>query len=86
MKKHNPDNRIDNVENIQRNITYTIQNMRKADELIAKTSDSKLKAELEKKNSRRRAALESMRNEIKDEAAYKVQGREEYDEEHNKLI
>ena len=86
MKKHNPDNREDNVENIQRNINYTIENMRRADELIEKTSDEKLKSSLKGKNSRRRAALVGMRKEIQDEAHDKIQGREEFDEEHNSLI
>lgn len=74
MKKSNPDNREDNVENIQRNINYTIQNMRKADELIEKTSDKKLKGILEEKNGRRREALEGMRKEIKDEALDREEG------------
>ena len=78
MRKHNnrpnPDNREDNVENIQRNINYTIQNMEAADEMIAETTDEKMKKTVSDKNERRRQALDGMRSEIRDEA--KVQKRE----------
>lgn len=66
--KHNPDDRSNNVERIQKNIDWTIHNMELAEELIAETSDEKLKGRLEKKNERRRRALEGMRKEIRDEA------------------
>lgn len=66
--KHNPDDRSNNVERIQKNIDWTIHNMELAEELIAETSDEKLKSRLEKKNERRRRALEGMRKEIRDEA------------------
>ena len=65
---HKPDDRSDNVENIQFNINHTIQNMEQAEEMIAQTSDQKLKHELEAKNDRRRAALSNMKQEIRDEA------------------
>lgn len=68
--KHNPDDRRDNVENIQFNIDNTIKNIHLAEEMIDKTDDPALKNELEKKNERREKALESMRREIKEEAAY----------------
>ena len=71
MQQNKPDDRSDNVERIQRNINYTIQNMELADELMAKTSDSKSKQDLAAKNERRRQSLDSMRREIKDEADYK---------------
>ncbi|PKM72008.1 MAG: small acid-soluble spore protein Tlp [Firmicutes bacterium HGW-Firmicutes-16] len=66
--KTNPDNRKDNVENIQKNINMTIHNMELADEMIAKTDNKKTKEELGAKNERREDALEGMRKEIKDEA------------------
>jgi len=72
MKKHNPDNREDNVDSIQQNITSTIENIRKANELIAITSDDKLKATLKEKNDRRSASLDGFRQEIKDEATDKI--------------
>lgn len=70
----NPDNRKDNVENIARNITMTIENMRRADEMISKTSDENLRNELLRKNKRRRNALKSMREEIRQEAIDREQG------------
>lgn len=70
----NPDNRKDNVENIARNITMTIENMRRADEMISKTSDENLRNEFLRKNKRRRNALKSMRKEIRQEAIDREQG------------
>jgi small acid-soluble spore protein (thioredoxin-like protein) len=70
--KSNPDDRRDNVRRIQRNINHTIQNMEAADEMMSKTSDPRLKRALEEKNERRRASLESLRKEIKDEADFQA--------------
>ena len=69
MKK-NPDNRADNVENIQKNIDSTIKNIHLANEMIDKTSNEKTKKELSGKNERREQALNGMRHEIKDEAEH----------------
>jgi small acid-soluble spore protein (thioredoxin-like protein) len=66
--KAKPDDRSDNVERIQHNINHTIQNMELAEEMIDKTDDPKMRADLKKKNKRRREALNSMRTEIRDEA------------------
>ncbi|AFV02932.1 acid-soluble spore protein [Dehalobacter sp. UNSWDHB] len=66
--KHNPDDRRDNVDRIQKNINHTIQNMELADEMIAKTDDPKSKKDLKGKNERRHDALNGMRAEIRDEA------------------
>lgn len=71
--KPKPDDRSDNVGRIQDNITMTIQNIHRADEMIEKTSDSKMKKELEEKNKRRQDALKGMRSEIRDEALYNEQ-------------
>ena len=68
--KNNPDDRRDNVEKIQRNINYTLHNMELADEMIAETSDEKMKKTLKEKNERRRHALAGLRREIKDEAEH----------------
>lgn len=75
MNRPNPDNRDDNVERIQRNIDMTIRNMEAAEEMIAKTSDEKMKKSLAAKNERRRDALEAMRREIRDEAEAREQKR-----------
>jgi small acid-soluble spore protein (thioredoxin-like protein) len=68
LMKHNPDDRRDNADRIQKNINHTIQNMELADEMIAKTDDPKSKKDLKEKNERRRDALNGMRAEIRDEA------------------
>lgn len=68
--KPKPDDRRDNVKRIQRNINRTIQNMEAADEMIAKTDDPKMKKALTEKNERRRASLDGMRHEIRDEAEH----------------
>ncbi len=72
--KNKPDDRRDNVDKIQYNITKTIQNCELADEMIAKTDDEKMKETLIDKNQRRREALDGMREEIKDEARDKKNG------------
>ncbi|MDF2613370.1 MAG: tlp [Clostridia bacterium] len=69
--KINPDDRSDNVENIEYTIGKTIQNIELAEEMISETSDQKMKNTLEEKNERRRESLEDLRKEIKDEAAYR---------------
>jgi small acid-soluble spore protein (thioredoxin-like protein) len=66
--KHNPDNRKDNVERIQNNIDNTIRNIEAAEEMIAVTDNKAKKRDLKEKNDRREAALDSMREEIRDEA------------------
>ena len=68
--KPKPDDRRDNVKKIQRNINRTIQNMEAADEMIAKTDDPKMRQALAEKNERRRAGLDNMRGEIRDEAEH----------------
>jgi small acid-soluble spore protein (thioredoxin-like protein) len=72
--KHNPDDRRDNVDRIQKNISMTIENIERAHEMIAKTDDEKMKKTLEDKNKRREQALDGMRSEIKDEAIDKRNG------------
>ncbi len=72
--KSKPDDRSDNVERIQYNIDKTIENCRRADEMIEETGDMKMKRVLEQKNERREDSLNSMRKEIKDEAEYKEKG------------
>jgi small acid-soluble spore protein (thioredoxin-like protein) len=74
MMKNKPDDRKDNVENIQKNINWTLHNMELADEMIAKTSDEKTKKDLSEKNKRRERALDGMRHEIRDEAKDRENG------------
>jgi small acid-soluble spore protein (thioredoxin-like protein) len=66
--KNKPDDRSDNADRIQHNISNTIENIRLADEMIEKTDDEKARQDLQAKNERREEALDGMRHEIKDEA------------------
>lgn len=72
--KNKPDDRRDNVDRIQNNIDNTIKNIRLSEEAISETDNPKVKVELEEKNARREASLDSMRAEIKDEARAKKDG------------
>jgi len=72
--KNKPDDRRDNVDRIQENLSNTIENIQRADEMIAITDDEKTKKSLEEKNNRREASLDSMKSEIKDEAMDKKKG------------
>ena len=72
--ENKPDDRRDNVDRIQDNISSTIQNIHRAEEMISKTDDEKMKATLTEKNERRDEALDDMRREIRDEAIDKQNG------------
>ncbi|MBU5591629.1 small acid-soluble spore protein Tlp [Clostridium sp. MSJ-4] len=72
--KSKPDDRRDNVDRIQNNISNTIENIHRADEMIEETDDENMKRTLSEKNHRREEALNSMREEIKDEAMDKRNG------------
>ncbi|MFW2489095.1 small acid-soluble spore protein Tlp [Clostridium chromiireducens] len=72
--KNKQDDRTDNIDRIQYNIDRTILNCELADEMIAKTDDSKMKQALEDKNERRLESLQAMRCEIRDEALDKEKG------------
>lgn len=72
--RNKPDDRSDNVDRIQHNISNTIQNIELANEMIETTSDTKMKKTLEEKNQRREEALDAMKSEIKDEALAKERG------------
>lgn len=66
--KHNHDDRTDNAERIEYNIGKTLENIRRAEDMIEITDDEKTKETLIAKNERREEALSGMRKEIKDEA------------------
>lgn len=74
--KHKPDDRSDNVEKIQRNITNTIQNIELTEEAIRSADDPAVKKSLQAKNERREEALDSMRVEIRDESRDREHGYE----------
>lgn len=69
--KPNPDDRRDNVDKLQFAIDNTISSYRESKDIISSTEDEKLKSELEKKNQKRENAIDSMRDEIRDEAIAK---------------
>ncbi len=66
--QNKPDDRRDNVDRIQHNISNTIENIHRADEMIEQTDDENTKRTLSEKNHRREESLNAMREEIKDEA------------------
>lgn len=72
--KNNRDDRRDNVDKIQCNISNTIKNIHLAEEMIQITDDEKCKEELSEKNNRREEALKAMRKEIREEAISKENG------------
>ena len=72
--KPNPDDRRDNVEKLQVNISNTIENIHRAEEMIEKTSDEKMKETLKEKNKRRENTLEGLRSEIREEALARERG------------
>jgi len=72
--KPKPDDRSDNVERIQKNINHTIENMRKAEEMIEETSDETMRRNLIAKNENREEALKGMRREIREEAIARENG------------
>jgi small acid-soluble spore protein (thioredoxin-like protein) len=68
-----PDDRSDNVEKIQDMIEHTIENIEQAEDTLRNPefdmSDSE-KQKIVEKNERRQEALESFRQEVKDEARF----------------
>lgn len=72
--KNKPDDRRDNVDEIQHNIGNTFENFHLTEEAIEKTDDEKSKKELQEKNERRVTAINGMRTEIKGEAKDKKNG------------
>lgn len=72
--KNKPDDRRDNIDRIQCNISDTIRNIHRAEEMIGKTDDENTKRELSEKNDRREQSLDALRREIKDEAIDKENG------------
>jgi small acid-soluble spore protein (thioredoxin-like protein) len=71
MSKPKPDNRSDNAAKIKAAMDATKRNMEAADEMIARTDNPEVKADLEAKNERREDALRGMEVERKQEAAHK---------------
>jgi small acid-soluble spore protein (thioredoxin-like protein) len=74
IMKIKPDDRRDNVDKIQENISNTIENFNLTEDAIENTEDEKNKKPLEEKNERREEAINGMRSEIRDEAIDKGNG------------
>ncbi|MBU3214585.1 small acid-soluble spore protein Tlp [Clostridium estertheticum] len=72
--KNKPDDRRDNVDKIQENISNTIENFNLTQDTIEITDNDKEKKTLEQKNDRREDAIDGMRSEIRDEAIDKKNG------------
>jgi len=71
VSKPKPDDRNDNAAKIKAAMEATKRNMEVADEMIARTDNPEIKADLEAKNKRREEALRGMEAERKQEAAQK---------------
>jgi small acid-soluble spore protein (thioredoxin-like protein) len=68
-----PDNREDNVENLQSSINNTIESMNETNHYLNENADeidNKEKQSLEAKNERRNESLKAFRSEIEDESEY----------------
>jgi small acid-soluble spore protein (thioredoxin-like protein) len=64
-----PDNRKDNVKKLQEMVQNTIGNIEAAEETMSNTNlTEEQRQNIRAKNERRRASIESMSSEIKDEA------------------
>lgn len=72
--KNKPDDRTNNTARIQHNISNTIENIHRADEMIEETSDDNMRRTLEEKNKRREEALKGMKSEMKDETIARENG------------
>lgn len=72
--KNKPDDRTNNAARIQHNISNTIENIHRADEMIEETSDDNMRRTLEEKNKRREEALKGMKSEMKDETIARENG------------
>ena len=68
-----PDNRADNVENLQQNIQNTIENKHETEQYLNEFGSEISEEEhstLEEKNERRESSIASFKQEVKDEAAH----------------
>lgn len=72
--KNKSDDRRDNVDKIQNNITNTIENFHLTEEAIERADNEKVKNELKQKNDRREDAINGMKAEMKDEGIAKKNG------------
>lgn len=64
-----PDNRADNVDRLQKNVTNTIENIEASHDALQFATEEE-KQNIEEKNKRRNQSINAMRQEIKDEARH----------------
>lgn len=58
------DKGVNNINSIQRNIDHNMQNFQRAEEMLSKTTDEKMKRQIIEKNQRRSNTLDAMRAKI----------------------
>ncbi|MFJ5748998.1 small acid-soluble spore protein Tlp [Peribacillus frigoritolerans] len=75
--KHNPDNRLDNVEKIQDAIENTEENIIAANETLSFSSGEEKQA-IQDKNERRRKSIDGMKEEMQDEQEARENGYSNY--------
>ncbi|MRX70715.1 small acid-soluble spore protein Tlp [Bacillus lacus] len=68
-----PDDRSDNVEKLQDMVQNTIENIEESHETLQFASAEE-REQIQSKNRRREESIQSMRNEIRDEAAARENG------------
>lgn len=71
MSRPNPDDRRDNVENLQNIIDNTIKNKEETEDYLQAHADSMSETQIQQmmeKNKRREQSLQGLREEIKEEA------------------
>lgn len=72
MPEPKPDDRSDNVENLQSHVQDTIENIEAAHETLQNEDMSqKQRQQIVEKNKRREESIEGMRDEISDEARHR---------------
>ncbi|PKG21806.1 small acid-soluble spore protein Tlp [Niallia nealsonii] len=73
QNKPNHDDRSDNVEKLQDMVQNTLENIDKAEETMAFSSEEE-KAKIEQKNKRREQSIQGFREEIEDESVARENG------------
>nr|WP_243387968.1 small acid-soluble spore protein Tlp [Bacillus kexueae] len=77
--KPNPDDRSDNVEKLQSIVQNTLENIEEAEETL-RYADEEERERIQAKNARREESIQSLREEIRDEATDRESGFRNNDE------
>lgn len=70
MKGQHQNDRTHDVNSTKHNIDRTMQNIEAASELISKTEEERIRAELEADNKNRAEALDGMQKQVKADAKH----------------